>query len=336
MFKLLIPRNKFSWLIIILLLYAFVIYDQQYAPPEDPKETEQDYKVVAKEKAASFIEKPGRAIIEKFRETPKGKAIFDALMEQSIQEQYGGNKLTDVASKDSKDLLMFDTQKGTGSPALCGSTVTIAAEFYLASQLNFNSIPKDPGLTLTIGDDKLLPGLEQGLIGLRKDGKRKIIIPANLAYDSEGFNSNFIPKGETITVDVTLLDIADPVADIPNLDIITTELVTGIGDLVTCGKKVKISYRLGYQQDDNIKLTDPQIIHFVLGQGQVPIGLEQGIIGMRSGGKRGIVVEPALQRTTHPDDPPLIPQTADFPLEPMVTFEVSVLSVQDADDQTGQ
>lgn len=325
MLKLLVPKNKFTWLLVILLVYIFVIYEDEYSPNTVKNVTALPIK--AAHESSKFLEAPSKALLEKMQETPRGKAIVDAIVSSAIEEEYGSTNLSDVAAKTTNDVLTFDTKKGTGEIALCGSHVKLDADFYMESRIKFDTTRNKTPLEFMLGGNTVLPGLERGVVGMKVGGKRKMIIPASLAYGHPDFKSNFISKDKPITVEATLVSIQDPVKDVTS-SVQTTELVEGLGDQAICGQKVKISYKLGYQENGQIHLTQPEIIHFTIGKGQVPIGLEQGVLNMRTGGTRGMVLQPDLQRSLAPSTPPLIAKSVEFPIEPMITFEVKLLAVE--------
>ena len=53
--------------------------------------------------------------------------------------------------------------------------------FYSTKNNNVDGFGPEP-LTVTLGRNELLPGLESGIIGMKKGGIRRIIVPADLAY----------------------------------------------------------------------------------------------------------------------------------------------------------
>ena len=73
------------------------------------------------------------------------------------------------------------------------------------------------------------------------------------------------------------------------------ENVIGEGLVVEKGKRVTMDY-VGRFEDGSIfdSSTGNTPLSFVVGQGQVIDGIDQGILGMRVGGKRTIVVPPEL------------------------------------------
>lgn len=65
---------------------------------------------------------------------------------------------------------------------------------------------KDAPLEISIGGGKVIKGLEQGLKGMRKGGKRQLIVPAEQAYGDKGMPPKIPPKA-MIMIDVELVDI---------------------------------------------------------------------------------------------------------------------------------
>ena len=61
-----------------------------------------------------------------------------------------------------------------------------------------------------VGQAKVIPGLDQGLVGLCKGSKAHIIIPPHLAYGDMGVPNSNVPGGVTLRYDVEILDIRKP------------------------------------------------------------------------------------------------------------------------------
>jgi len=90
------------------------------------------------------------------------------------------------------DVKIKDFSVGTGSDVVgTGSQISVQCSgrllnlngvvFYNTKNNNpdgFGAIP----LTITLGKGEAIPGLESGIVGMRKNGIRRIIIPADLAY----------------------------------------------------------------------------------------------------------------------------------------------------------
>ena len=59
---------------------------------------------------------------------------------------------------------------------------------------------------LTIGTGQVIPGFEQGVMGMREGGKREIVIPPELGYGERGAG-NIIPSNATLRFEVEVLDV---------------------------------------------------------------------------------------------------------------------------------
>ena len=101
-----------------------------------------------------------------------------------------------------------DLAIGTGATAATGSrvTATYAGWLYDTSKTNGKGTQFDPGpgpLNFVVGTGTLIKGLEQGVIGMRVGGQRRVIIPPELAYGSSPPSAS-IPSNATLVFDITL------------------------------------------------------------------------------------------------------------------------------------
>ena len=110
-------------------------------------------------------------------------------------------------------VVVEDLLPGTGAVASEGSRVKLHYLGRLADGTRFDS-SYDRGVPLefTLGAGQVVPGWEQGLIGMRVGGKRRITIPASQAYGSEG-RGDLIPPDATLVLDVELLSVEAPGAE---------------------------------------------------------------------------------------------------------------------------
>jgi FKBP-type peptidyl-prolyl cis-trans isomerase FkpA len=102
-----------------------------------------------------------------------------------------------------------------------------------------------------------------------------------------------------------------------------TDLVVGTGAEAVAGKKVSVHYdgtlTDGKKFDSSRDRGEP--FDFALGRGQVIKGWDQGVQGMRVGGKRKLVIPPELGYGAR-GFPPVIPPNS------TLVFEVELLDVR--------
>jgi FKBP-type peptidyl-prolyl cis-trans isomerase len=101
-------------------------------------------------------------------------------------------------------LQIEDITVGTGATAAVGDTITVN---YVGTFLDGRVF--DPGtqpITFQIGSGSLIPGFEQGVVGMRVGGRRRLTIPAALAYGAAGRGP--IPPNTPIRFEITLVSIA--------------------------------------------------------------------------------------------------------------------------------
>jgi len=90
------------------------------------------------------------------------------------------------------------------------------------------------------------------------------------------------------------IDFVDPT---PPSDLVVTEITEGDGEEAVAGKTVSVHYvgvahSTGEEFDASYNRGEP--LRFKLGIGQVIAGWDQGVQGMRVGGRRQLVIPPHL------------------------------------------
>lgn len=118
-----------------------------------------------------------------------------------------GTSITPTAL--SGGLEYVDIKVGSGTAAQTGSTVSVEYTGWLASNgKKFDSSYDNGGqpFTLTLGQKQVIPGWEEGLVGMKAGGTRRMLIPPALAYGSAGSGST-IPPNATLIFDVTVISV---------------------------------------------------------------------------------------------------------------------------------
>jgi FKBP-type peptidyl-prolyl cis-trans isomerase len=98
-----------------------------------------------------------------------------------------------------------DVAPGAGPAAKDGDTVSVLYTGKLDDGTVFDSSAKNKNqpLTFTLGKGGVIDGWQQGILGMKKGGKRKLTIPPSLAYGANGVPGK-IPPNATLTFDVEL------------------------------------------------------------------------------------------------------------------------------------
>jgi FKBP-type peptidyl-prolyl cis-trans isomerase len=95
---------------------------------------------------------------------------------------------------------------GTGATATVGSTVTVNyIGMFTNGSVFDSSYDRGQPIQFVVGAGQLIPGFEQGVVGMKVGGKRRLTIPPSLAYGSAGYGP--IPGNTTVVFDVELVSI---------------------------------------------------------------------------------------------------------------------------------
>lgn len=107
-------------------------------------------------------------------------------------------------------LSVTDTVVGRGPIAQPGATVSMRYTGWLWANgkrgAKFDSSEGHGGgvLDFPLGAGEVIPGWDQGIAGMRVGGKRRLIIPPELAYGADGAGE-VIPPGATLMFEVELV-----------------------------------------------------------------------------------------------------------------------------------
>ncbi len=116
---------------------------------------------------------------------------------------------TPVRTESKRPGLQSDVLKeGTGPKAKNGDSLTVHYTAFLISGEKVDS-SYDRGKTLTfkLGAGKVIDGWEVALVGAQAGERRKVTVPAKLAYGSKGSPTGKIPPGADVVFDIELLKI---------------------------------------------------------------------------------------------------------------------------------
>jgi peptidylprolyl isomerase len=106
------------------------------------------------------------------------------------------------------ELLIVDEIEGDGEVAVSGHTVVahyVGVAFSTGEEFDSSWGRGDP-LAFPLGKGRVIKGWDQGLLGMKVGGRRRLVIPPDLAYGDRGAGGAIAP-GETLIFVVDLVDV---------------------------------------------------------------------------------------------------------------------------------
>ncbi len=100
-----------------------------------------------------------------------------------------------------------DLVVGTGASPKAGQLAVVHYTGWLTDGKKFDSsVDRGEPFTFPLGQKRVIAGWDEGVATMKVGGKRRLTIPANLAYGERGAGG-VIPANATLIFDVELLDI---------------------------------------------------------------------------------------------------------------------------------
>lgn len=190
-----------------------------------------------------------------------------------------------------KKLNIIDEKVGSGEPLKNGDIALVEYTGTLKNRKVFDS-NQGPGLpyAVLLGEHRVIPGWEQGLVGMRKGGIRRLEIPYDLGYGDTGSSDGKILPRSDLYFKIKLLDLVK--AGEETYEDTLSEKV-GSGPAAGNGSKVTMKY-IGRLVDGTVidqKYKDKPMT-FTFGEGEALPFMEFAVRGMRPGGKKSVRIPP--------------------------------------------
>jgi FKBP-type peptidyl-prolyl cis-trans isomerase len=247
-------------------------------------------------------------------------ADYSATDEALIKKYLTDNNIT-TAQRQSSGLYLVPVVTNANAPI--ATTGQVVSMLYTGQLLNgtvfgASSQQNNYPLNFILGNNSLLPGIEQGVALMHKGDKAVLLIPSGLAYGPDSPSST-IPANSVLRFEVEVTDL-NPNFKVPDDYIITKYLAdnkittaqkqpSGLyyvpgttnpsGPLASVGKTASVLYT-GRFVTGSGSIFDASSQHgnvpfdFVVGKGQVIPGWDEGIALMRKGEKGQLLIPSAL------------------------------------------
>jgi peptidylprolyl isomerase len=205
-----------------------------------------------------------------------------------------GGGAGDQAALDPSKVKIEDITPGTGKAAANGDTLAMQYTGKLVDGTVFDSTAKrdNAPFQFVLGKGQVIKGWDQGLVGMKEGGTRKLTIPSALAYGATPPQSSPIPANADLVFEVKLDKVLEP----DDLDKVGIKVVKeGTGPAAKDGDTLEVDYAgtlLSGVAFDSTKAQGGKPLPVTLGAHQVVAGFEAALDGMKVGGERIATIPP--------------------------------------------
>jgi FKBP-type peptidyl-prolyl cis-trans isomerase len=135
-------------------------------------------------------------------ESTSGNSLYKLDTIQGPKVQGASPTMTEQVT----ELKIEDEREGTGSAVESGDTVEVNYVGTLLNGQKFDSsYSRNQTFSFKVGAGEVIEGWDKGLVGMKVGGKRKLTIPAEMAYGSQGAGT--IPPNSPLIFEIELVSV---------------------------------------------------------------------------------------------------------------------------------
>lgn len=129
-------------------------------------------------------------------------------VQKQLEEQMAQQNALKELQAEGGEVESTDLTEGTGTEAVAGKKVTVNYVGTLKSDGSEfdSSYGRNQPFSFTLGGGQVIQGWDQGVVGMKVGGKRKLVIPADLAYGAQS-PSDKIPANSDLVFEIELLNV---------------------------------------------------------------------------------------------------------------------------------
>ena len=133
------------------------------------------------------------------------RLLYLVLIAAAAGCDFGGDGSPTAPDQSNVPFTQTDLTLGTGTEATNGSTATVTygAWLYSDSAADHKGAQIDQNqFSFLVGASQVIKGFDQGVVGMKVGGTRRLVVPPSLAYGSTGYQS--IPPNAALVFDIAL------------------------------------------------------------------------------------------------------------------------------------
>ncbi len=135
-------------------------------------------------------------------------AVFAVTRGRAQSNNSSPTKVAGEPTKTATGLQYWEIKAGTGDTAVAGNRVRVHYTGWLTDGKKFDSsVDRGQPFAFSLGAGEVIAGWDEGVAGMKVEGKRQFRIPPELGYGAQGTGGGLIPPNATLIFDVELVGI---------------------------------------------------------------------------------------------------------------------------------